>query len=309
MRSFRVHRAGSAAQGGHPCPAPPLRAARIRLQRPDAPAGRRLPGSPCRLRHRQAGPASGPRLRRGVPRSQPAHHQRLRGQPAGDPRRRLRRAQRHRGQPRRTVGDLPQDACTADRHRDHRRPGRSTCSTRGAVRGPGRPGAGALQGRRRVCRPAARPGEARPLLQQRQPLPRHRRGGSSSPPRVPARPDRCANVSRCGASSSTCPVRLANLDTGSGRPQRKTSCPRWRSLGARSRASSIPSQTCCAARAASCRTTMPFIRFDDEGVCNYCRTTSRATSLAPRRSCFDLVEPYRRAEGNECIVPFSGGRD
>lgn len=55
--------------------------------------------------------------------------------------------------------------------------------------------------------------------------------------------------------------------------------------------------------------TMPFIAFDDEGVCNYCHHYKVRNNPRPKEELFDLVEPYRRAEGNECLVPFSGGRD
>jgi len=55
--------------------------------------------------------------------------------------------------------------------------------------------------------------------------------------------------------------------------------------------------------------TMPFIQFDDDGVCNYCHHYKPRNNPRPKEELFDLVEPYRRAEGNECIVPFSGGRD
>lgn len=55
--------------------------------------------------------------------------------------------------------------------------------------------------------------------------------------------------------------------------------------------------------------TMPFIRFDDEGVCNYCHHYKQRNNPRPKEELFDLVAPYRRARGNECIVPFSGGRD
>lgn len=56
--------------------------------------------------------------------------------------------------------------------------------------------------------------------------------------------------------------------------------------------------------------TMPFIRFDKEGVCNYCHNYKKRNKPKPKEELFKLVEPYRRA-GNEldCIVPFSGGRD
>lgn len=55
--------------------------------------------------------------------------------------------------------------------------------------------------------------------------------------------------------------------------------------------------------------TMPFIHFDEDGVCNYCNNYKVRNNPRPREELFDLVEPYRRANENECIVPFSGGRD
>lgn len=55
--------------------------------------------------------------------------------------------------------------------------------------------------------------------------------------------------------------------------------------------------------------TMPYIRFDHEGVCNYCHHYKLRNKPRPTEEMFKLVEPYRRAHGNDCIVPFSGGRD
>ena len=55
--------------------------------------------------------------------------------------------------------------------------------------------------------------------------------------------------------------------------------------------------------------TMPFIRFDEHGVCNYCANYKPRNQPRPKEELFDLVAPYRRAHGTECIVPFSGGRD
>lgn len=55
--------------------------------------------------------------------------------------------------------------------------------------------------------------------------------------------------------------------------------------------------------------TMPFINFDSEGVCNYCRNYRPRNIPKPKEDLFELVEPYRRKMGNDCIVPFSGGRD
>ncbi|RLA82535.1 MAG: glucosamine 6-phosphate synthetase [Epsilonproteobacteria bacterium] len=56
--------------------------------------------------------------------------------------------------------------------------------------------------------------------------------------------------------------------------------------------------------------TMPYIKFDKEGVCNYCHNYKLRNKPKPKEELFKLVEPYRRA-GKEldCIVPFSGGRD
>lgn len=55
--------------------------------------------------------------------------------------------------------------------------------------------------------------------------------------------------------------------------------------------------------------TMPFIRFDANGVCNYCSNYTLRNKPRATQELFDLVEPYRRTSGDECIVPFSGGRD
>ena len=56
--------------------------------------------------------------------------------------------------------------------------------------------------------------------------------------------------------------------------------------------------------------TMPFIKFDNFGVCNYCHNYKLRNKPKPKEDLFKLVEPYRR-KGKEldCIVPFSGGRD
>jgi glucosamine--fructose-6-phosphate aminotransferase (isomerizing) len=55
--------------------------------------------------------------------------------------------------------------------------------------------------------------------------------------------------------------------------------------------------------------TMPFIRFDGDGVCNYCRNYKPRNRPKPIEQLFDLVKPFRRSHGDDCIVPFSGGRD
>lgn len=55
--------------------------------------------------------------------------------------------------------------------------------------------------------------------------------------------------------------------------------------------------------------TMPFIAFDENGVCNYCLNYKARNHPRPREELFDIIEPYRRAHGTEVLVPFSGGRD
>lgn len=55
--------------------------------------------------------------------------------------------------------------------------------------------------------------------------------------------------------------------------------------------------------------TMPFIKFDLSGVCNYCNNYRSRNKPRPKEELLGLVEKYRREHGSECIVPFSGGRD
>lgn len=55
--------------------------------------------------------------------------------------------------------------------------------------------------------------------------------------------------------------------------------------------------------------TMPFITFDDEGVCNYCRGYKKI-QVRGHEVLLEAVKPYRRTDGEpECIVSISGGRD
>ncbi len=55
--------------------------------------------------------------------------------------------------------------------------------------------------------------------------------------------------------------------------------------------------------------TMPYITFDSDGVCNYCQHYKPRNRPKPIEELVELVKPYRRAEGSDCIVPLSGGRD
>jgi hypothetical protein len=55
--------------------------------------------------------------------------------------------------------------------------------------------------------------------------------------------------------------------------------------------------------------TMPYIDFDSDGVCNYCFNYQPRNHPKPIEELVELVKPYRRADGPDCIVPLSGGRD
>jgi glucosamine--fructose-6-phosphate aminotransferase (isomerizing) len=55
--------------------------------------------------------------------------------------------------------------------------------------------------------------------------------------------------------------------------------------------------------------TMPYIRFNEQGVCNYCLSYKLRNTPKPKEELFKIIEPYRKKNGLECIVPFSGGRD
>ena len=55
--------------------------------------------------------------------------------------------------------------------------------------------------------------------------------------------------------------------------------------------------------------TMTFIEFDDNGICNYCNNYQLKNIPKPKKELFDLVKEYRQNGKADCIVPFSGGRD
>ena len=55
--------------------------------------------------------------------------------------------------------------------------------------------------------------------------------------------------------------------------------------------------------------TMPFIEFDDQGVCNYCWHYQKVKVRGPQ-TIEELVAPYRSRSGEpDCLVGLSGGRD
>lgn len=55
--------------------------------------------------------------------------------------------------------------------------------------------------------------------------------------------------------------------------------------------------------------TMPFIEFDEDGVCNFCKNYKIRNSPKPTSEMESLLAKYRRTSGTEAIMPFSGGRD
>ena len=56
--------------------------------------------------------------------------------------------------------------------------------------------------------------------------------------------------------------------------------------------------------------TMPYIKFDEHGICNYCKNYKKRNNPKSIEELFKLVEPYRKLKKElDCIVPFSGGRD
>ncbi|MEA1952163.1 MAG: hypothetical protein U9N87_12320, partial [Planctomycetota bacterium] len=55
--------------------------------------------------------------------------------------------------------------------------------------------------------------------------------------------------------------------------------------------------------------TMPCIKFDEDGVCNYCHTYE-PMRVEGVEKLLEIVEPFRRGDGQpDCMVMFSGGRD
>jgi glutamine---fructose-6-phosphate transaminase (isomerizing) len=54
---------------------------------------------------------------------------------------------------------------------------------------------------------------------------------------------------------------------------------------------------------------MPFIEFDENGVCNYCNNYHSRNTPKGMEAIQSLIEPYRGDGPYDCIVPFSGGRD
>ena len=55
--------------------------------------------------------------------------------------------------------------------------------------------------------------------------------------------------------------------------------------------------------------TMPFIKFDSNGVCNYCLNYDKKNKPRNILELKKIVKKFKNGNNNDCIVPFSGGRD
>jgi hypothetical protein len=55
--------------------------------------------------------------------------------------------------------------------------------------------------------------------------------------------------------------------------------------------------------------TMPFIQFDVNGVCNYCNNYVNRNVPKSADQLHSILDTYRKKNGPDCIFPFSGGRD
>ena len=55
--------------------------------------------------------------------------------------------------------------------------------------------------------------------------------------------------------------------------------------------------------------TFPFIKFNQNGVCNYCLNHKPKSKPKPKEDLFKILEKYRKKNEDDCIVPLSGGRD
>ncbi len=55
--------------------------------------------------------------------------------------------------------------------------------------------------------------------------------------------------------------------------------------------------------------TMPYISFDKNNICNYCKNYKIRNNPKPKKELTKLLKNYLNKKGENCIVPFSGGRD
>ncbi len=56
--------------------------------------------------------------------------------------------------------------------------------------------------------------------------------------------------------------------------------------------------------------TFPYIQFDEQGECNYCKNYKKKNQPKSINELKKLTEPYRKKDGSpDVLIPFSGGRD
>ena len=55
--------------------------------------------------------------------------------------------------------------------------------------------------------------------------------------------------------------------------------------------------------------TMPFVSFDESGICNYCRAYIPRNAPRPLAELKKILDGYKRPGERDTILPFSGGRD
>lgn len=55
--------------------------------------------------------------------------------------------------------------------------------------------------------------------------------------------------------------------------------------------------------------TMPFIVFDENGVCNYCLNYRKKSNTQDPNKLREILTEYKKTNGPKVIIPFSGGRD
>ena len=51
--------------------------------------------------------------------------------------------------------------------------------------------------------------------------------------------------------------------------------------------------------------TFPFIKFNQNGVCNYCLNHKPKSKPKPKEDLFKILEKYRKKNEDDCIVPLS----
>lgn len=55
--------------------------------------------------------------------------------------------------------------------------------------------------------------------------------------------------------------------------------------------------------------TFPFISFNNKGICNYCLNHKNKSKPKPKEELLNILQKYKKKDKEDCIVPFSGGRD